>query len=891
MGNHFVRTLIIGITMLVAAFYVYPTVGWMMLDRSERDARLEAWKDEDLARRGSDASIVTEAGWAIKRWMEFDRDKVITLGLDLQGGVHMVAGFEMTEEARARELTEGDVQDMIVENIRNRISELEVREPIIQKQGTNQIQVQLPGEQDVERAIELIQRTAYLAFHIAPSDAAMIDSFQKIDRAYGNQFLPFLEPPGPLSGYFEVKPENFNHIKEIADEVNAMPAESSLLPSATYLGERSMIAFSPQPNPWDENSNYLVYVIDEKEAINGEGLERASELPDQQSPGSWNISFEFGGAAAQEFAAMTDENKGRNMAIVIDGFVLSAPVIEERIFGSGVIRGSFSGEEARDLAISLNSGSLPLEITPDYTGIVGPVLGQESVERGVKSSLIGLAIVMVFMIVYYRAAGVLANISLMVNALLIVGAFAYFKVTLTLPGIAGLILTIGMAVDANVIIFERIREELRLGKALNGAVELGFEKATSAILDANVTTLIAAAVLSQFGTGPVQGFAVALSIGIVTSVFAALVVTRAQFDFLLARKMMGKLSMTSIFPATPSFTFLEKRKLAYTVSGALIVVGLVFVGIRGSDVLGVDFTNGTTATIDIISENTIVEGEVRTLLESNGFAGPTVQFSQEAGADIGNQFLIRLAESGDSADETPISNRIQSALASLSAQGETGVELLRVESIGPAVGAKLQRDAAAAMLFALVFIMLYLWFRFEFRFAAGAAFALVHDVLIVGGLMALLGRQLTLPMVAALLTIIGYSLNDTIIVFDRVREDLALSRAKGMSLIESMNASLNRTLSRTVLTSLTTFFVVLVLFLYGGPAINDFALALMLGVIVGTYSSIFVAAPIVLALQRRRASIDGSGGDDSGDRAKNKPGEPTTPGKGVRERKRKLQPL
>ena len=275
-----------------------------------------------------------------------------------------------------------------------------------------------------------------------------------------------------------------------------------------------MFAYSPKPDKYAEEQNYLLYLIDDKAQMSGENLSLAVARPDQQSPGQWQIVFEFNAEGSREFAELTGGNVGRSMAIVLDGNVMSAPNINERIFGSGNISGSFSNAEARDLAITLNSGSLPVDIREDATNIVGPILGQDSIDKGVRSSLVGLVMVMIFMIIYYRIGGILANISLAVNAIVLLGAFAYFNVTLTLPGIAGLILTIGMAVDANVLIFERMREEARQGKSLGVAIENGYQLATSAILDANVTTLIAAIVLTQFGTGPVQGFALALSIGV-----------------------------------------------------------------------------------------------------------------------------------------------------------------------------------------------------------------------------------------------------------------------------------------------------------------------------------------------------------------------------------------
>ena len=499
-----------------------------------------------------------------------------------------------------------------------------------------------------------------------------------------------------------------------------------------------------------------------------------------------------------------------------------------------------------------------------------------------KSSIIGLVLVMAFMLVYYRVSGVVAIISLAFNALLILGLFAYFNVTLTLPGIAGLILTIGMAVDANVLIFERIREEQVTGKSLAVCVETGFEHATSAILDANITTLIAAAVLTQFGTGPVQGFAVALMIGVCSSVFSALVVTRAQMDFIAERKLVDKLRMSQLVPAGTKFKFLEQRKIAAVISVAAILIGAAFFAMRGADNFGVDFKNGTNVIVALNSPYAIEAGALRDHLTDAGFDSPTVQAYEEADTEYPNSFVIRVGETGqeEGAPSVSVSTRIQEALMPLtsnpsSADFDEEVNLLRGETVSPAVGDQLQRDALNAIFFALIFIVMYLWFRFEWKFAFGAVVALSHDVLIVLGIIALSGREITIPIVAALLTIIGYSLNDTIVVFDRIREDLALNKARGLSFMENLNMSINRTLSRTLLTSVTTLFVVVVLYVYGGSAINDFAFALIAGILVGTYSSVFVATPVVYAWQ--------------GWRDKRHPPSPETGRRGSRARKVKAE--
>jgi SecD/SecF fusion protein len=442
------------------------------------------------------------------------------------------------------------------------------------------------------------------------------------------------------------------------------------------------------------------------------------------------------------------------------------------------------------------------------------------------------------------------------NALTVLGAFAYFDITLTLPGIAGLVLTIGMAVDSNVLIYERIREEQLLGKSLANCVQGGFQNAASAILDSNITTLIAAGVLLQFGTGAVRGFAVALAIGVVSTVFAAMVFSRAVMELIAERQWVSRFSMTELIPLNPTISFLDKRHIAIAASLIAIAAGIAVIGVRGNDNFGVDFRTGTNARVQVRAVDAITDGQVREGLVAAGFVAPQVQHLQGSEQIGQNGFLIRVSESEQLEGES-VSTRLQRALLPLTSNPSSTdldeqVELLSVETVGPAVGAQLRLDALNAILYALFFIIVYLTFRFEWKFALGAVVAMGHDVLVVAGIMSALGQQLTIPVIAALLTIIGYSLNDTIVVFDRVREDLAAHRGRAVSFLEGLNISINRTLSRTLLTSVTTMIVIIVLYFFGGDELKPFSLALILGIVVGTYSSIYIASPVVAAWQRWR---------------------------------------
>lgn len=880
------RALGIIAVLIVAFIQIYPTIGWMTLSEEQRQERLDRWHDEDGTYR--ERSVFGDLARSWKRWAEFDRSKVITLGLDLRGGVHMVVGFDIDELSQHdRELyeesnyTEADIrqeiQKTILNTVERRMAEFEAKEPVIQTLGDSQVQIQLPGEKDVSRAQELITKTAFLGFHIVPNatDDRMIDALRAINTAYPDKFTGFLLQPRPGDPFYRVEEANYPQLRSLLTEINA---RDDLLP------EGMVMAFGEG----DGQVRHL-YLLNKEPDLTGEGLNRAFARPDTESlSGQWMVLFENSGAAATDFGRVTGENIGRNMAIVVDGVVVSAPVIQSRISGSGSISGNFDPYAAQDLAIALNSGSLPVPIREDFTGVVGATLGEESVKSGVTSALIGIAIVMVFMILYYRVSGIVANISLIVNALLVLAALAYFKATLTLPGIAGLILTVGMAVDANVLIFERIREELRNGRSLAASIESGFARAQVTILDANITTLIAAAVLFQFGTGPIESFAVTLSIGVLTSVFTALILSRAIFDFIVNSNMVSKLGMSSIIKPDTTVGFMGASRVAFTFSAICLIGGMSFFFYRGSDNFGVDFTTGTNMIVHFDGNREINVEDVRSKLAEKGMTDVRVQeYVQGTGEAIGNGFSIHLGDEtgtigGEEGVSSTVSGRAQMALAELVLDSPTpttandAVVLDRVDTVGPAVGDQLKRDAIIAILYSMVCIVIYLWYRFEYKFAFAAIIAVLHDVLFTLGVFAVFQRELSLPVIAALLTIIGYSLNDTIVVFDRIREDMQLYRGREMKFSKILNISINQTLSRTLLTSVTTLFVVVVLAVFGGEAIRDFAIALSAGVLVGTYSSIFVASPCVMLLQnwetaRNKNKLDDDPKGGKGGRRRRKP--------------------
>lgn len=698
---------------------------------------------------------------------EVVRDGKINLGLDLQGGMHLVLEVELDklpEEERK------DATDRALEIIRNRIDQFGVLEPYIQKEGHNRIIIQLPGITDRKRAISIIGRTAYLEFVLVSDDPELLK------KALNAEEIP---------GYV-----------------------------LKTLGKESL-------------------VLEDKSSLAGDKLVDASVEFSQQQFGQPYVSISFNPEGSKIFSDLTAVSVDRRLAIVLDGVVQSAPVIRERIpSGRAQISGNFSVEEANDLAIVLRAGALPAPTKIIEERTVGPTLGRDSIMSGLRAIMIGGIAVVIFMAIYYLLAGLIANFVLCLNLIFITGILVYLDATLTLPGIAGLLLTIGMAVDANVLIFERIREESLLGKHIQSAISSGYQKAFVTIVDSNVTTLITALILFQFGTGPIRGFATTLSVGILSSMFCALIITRLLLDILTKIVGVSKLPMLRLI-RNPKVNFIGKRKIAYVISATIIAVGLFAFVKAGDKNFGIDFTGGTIQQFRF--ENQLSIEKARESLREIGLgASPIQQFGQN------REIIIRTFE--DTSDA--VIDKFRDVFK------DNPFEVLRIEKVGPAIGKDLREKAVWALFYAIIGICLYISFRFEFKFAIAAIAALLHDVLICIGAIALTGREISLPVIAALLTVVGYSINDTIVVFDRIREGRRLMKRSDFKTV--INTSINQTLSRTILTSVTTLVVVAALYFLGGEVINDFAFVLMIGVIVGTYSSIFIASPILVDWPGRR---------------------------------------
>ncbi len=801
----------------------------------------------------------------------------IRLGLDLRGGTSFTVEVDREELAarlrqRSPDLTDEQVKaaversvvesrDVALEAIRNRIDGLGIAEPQIYPQGADRIIVQMPGVEAQKRdeARRAIQSVAFLEFRLLHrnNDAWVRKLFEEQRTPRGFR----------IEG---TSPDNFFYVRDpkaVADE----EMDSRFWAEIRRFAPREGAEFMLQRDEEGEIRRIVwrpVYV-ERAVLMTGTMVQEAGVDYDQLNRPV--VRLQFNRAGARKFTEIVRDyrpngemnrgsERGRRLAIILDGVLRSAPEITDRFPHDTTIRScEISGRgmdlrEVKQLVNVLKTGALlaPMRIVQEYT--VDPTLGRASVEAGRIAILVGLALVAAFMLYYYRLAGLIADAALLLNAVLlplglffIAGIFAVFArtpgmpqlPTLTLPGLAGIALMFGMAVDANVLIYERMREELKAGKHLVAAIVAGYEKAFVTILDANVTTVLAAVIMFWQGSGPVRGYAVMLSAGILVSMYTAVVVTRMLFTGLADRGRLKTLRMAE-WIRQPSFDFLARRKVAAALSvGLLAVTGGVFAA-RGSRNFNVDFTGGVALTVEYTAR--VPDNQVRDALRAAGVRGePMVQYRQLLGEERAQRLVVQVRAEDAAAAEQAISTRFQKA----------GFRIVQREEIGSQIGAELKRRGVLALAWALVGMVLYISIRFEFAFAMGAITALLHDALLSVGIFCLLGRQLSAPMIAVVLTIVGYSVNDTIVVFDRIREGLRLW--KGRPYAEVANLAINQTLSRTLLTAGTTILTVLALFLLGGGAINDFALLLLIGLIVGTYSSIFIATPVMLLWHRTPA--------------------------------------
>lgn len=699
-----------------------------------------------------------------------------------------------------------------LEVLRNRIDQFGVAEPVIVRQGTDQIVVQLPGIQDPQRAMDLIGQTAQLEFKLV-DDTAGINLEELIEQALRDGRLK--------PGYSR---EELN--RALADK---LPPETEVYMEKRLDRETGRVLTVP-------------ILLKKKVLLTGDAVKNAAvRIGDYNEP---YVSVDFNRRGAEQFARITGENVKKRLAIILDEVVRSAPVIQERIAGGKAqITGSYTAEEAHDLAIVLRAGALPASVKIVQNITVGPTLGADSIRKGLISGLLGTVLVVAFMIFYYRFSGVVADYALILNVIMLLGCLSLLNATLTLPGIAGIILSVGMAVDSNVLIYERMREEFAAGKPLKSGIDGGYDKAFWTIIDSHVTTLITALVLFLFGTGPIKGFAVTLSLGVTLNLFTALYGTRAVYDYCLLKRWLHALRFRQMFEK-PNLDFIAWRRYAYIISGVLALMGLLaFVQYsRGAGNLGVEFAGGAMVQFEAARAPGI--GEIRQVLDKEGWGHAEIQ-----PLEGGRGLMLKLKRSQETVGQ--MADKLAATLNQ--AFPESQFKVAGTSEIGASISKDLRRKAIIAIVISLIGIIAYIAWRFEFIFGVAAAVATFHDVLAVLGVFYFLGKEITLLVVTALLTIAGYSLTDTVVVFDRIRENLARRRG---TLGEIINQSVNEVLSRTIVTTLTVFLVVVALYFFGGVVLEDFALAMILGVLVGTYSSVFVASPIVFSWRREVKRVE-----------------------------------
>jgi SecD/SecF fusion protein len=820
-------------------------------------------------------SIVTV--WPIREKVRFGLDikggTSFTVQIDAEGvAAQLREEFKEMKEEQILERVPAKVKEAqarALEVIRNRVDGLGIAEPIIYPEKDDRVIVQLPGvgEKKREEAARAIQSAAFLEFRMVhEKNAELVGRLFDKGVAPEGYKMSAVTQEGSSREYFK-RDRKAVPDERMDRELRKRVAQFSAPPGYELLLEREKV---------NGEEVYAPYFVERRAQLTGDTLKRAAV--DFRALGQAVVDLEFNAKGSRKFANITADyapggarnpnpQVGRQMAIVLDGTLYSAPVIREAIHGGRAeISGNFTPTEAGFLANILKAGSLPAPVSIVEQRSVDPALGADSVRSGVSAGIFGICAIFVLMACYYLFSGLVGNVVLSLNIVLlplgmiltagILGLFssearaggAIALPVLTLPGIAGIALSIGMAVDANVLIFERMREELRSGKGLLATIHAGFTRAFTAIFDSNLSTIITAVILFIMGSGPVRGYAVTLIAGLIVSVYTAVVVSRMIFNAVGERATgLGLLKMMQAIKPT-NFDFMKPWKVALAVS--LVVIGVSW-GIMIKDglqdpanVLGVEFTGGSELTFGF-DKKVDVEA-VRSALAAQGLGDATPNYQKDMGS--GKEYLrIKAGTSEQGA-------RIKTLVAS--SFSDAGFKLMQEEDVGPQIGAELKQRALAAMALALVAMIIYIWFRFELGFGMGAVAALFHDVLVTAGVCHLLGVQLNMTVMAALMTIVGYSVNDTIVIFDRIREDLRLVRNKSFK--DICNQSMNETLARTLLTNFLTFVSVAFLLVMGGGAIRDFSIAMFIGMVSGTYSTIYIATPVVLMWYRFKTPDLGS---------------------------------
>ena len=800
----------------------------------------------------------------------------VRLGLDLNGGTSFTLGVDTEKlaqsiiaanpaitnqegavEAQIAKTLEG-CDDRIIQVIRRRVDAMGTNEPVIQGMKNHRLLVQLPGADEKTRkeAKASLQNAAFLEFRL---------THPKNDQLVAKLLSKEVCPPGyKKSGSGYARLDNWSTLSQ--QPGYAAQFSRFETPDARYsfmLEDNGDGTFSP---------NFVARSTEPR--VTGEDLV-SSQVERDPTSGGLSIGFRLSAEGGRKFSQLTRNykahgpknptDKGRQLAIILDDQLISAPVIQSEIGSQGQITGRFDAKSAKKLSDELNAGALPAPMKILAETTVAPTVGEDAIHAGLVAAAMGFCLVAIFMFIYYWMAGLVADIALFLDIALlptalvvvanVLGVFAHDPSmggggsmqlpVLTMPGIAGLVLSLGMAVDANVLIFERIREEFMAKKAAGEAIKLGYGRAFTAIFDSNLTTIITGVILFVVGTGPVRGFAITLTAGVVISMFTAVVVTRLVFDHCVDPSRMAPFKMMHFFK-NPKFDFMKATKFTVGISFAIIAVSLALFAVRflnnKASVLSVDLTGGTSIVYNLKEEAKPSEADIRACLNDFDNAA-VIQFQSGVGSST---LLVKTGETAETAKGQALEGKDVGAYVTKLLQEkfpQAEFKAASVDEVGSMVGADLKKSGTLAVLFSLIAILVYVGFRFQFGFGLGALVALAHDALISIGLFSLCGRQISLIVITAVLTIIGYSVNDTVVLFDRIRE--MLRHDKKLSFYDLCNAAVNACLSRTVITSVTTFFAVLALFAFGDGSIFDFALIMLIGVVAGTFSSVFIATPIM----------------------------------------------
>ncbi|MBQ5610276.1 MAG: protein translocase subunit SecD [Fibrobacteraceae bacterium] len=842
--------------------------------------------------------VHTKSGEAKKTFVKENpklAEKSVNFGLDLAGGT------SITLEIDASDLpgeNVKDLQEQSLEIVRNRVDQYGLSEPQISPQGDDRIVVELAGVDD-STAKELVGSTAKLEFKIVSDNEKFTQVVNLIDSYLGRQANPVAaDSASPAVDSVTAKADSLKDtsaavVASTTDSVKAdssvtepvaqeqavaVPADPSLPVSLSslflsfgnggFVAEESveqvkrlleleavqkliprdvMFAFGSgleKISPESAVKAKRLYLLKRRAEMDGEDIAdaRPYRVGDGVNIGEVAVNLKFSGVGPKQFSAVTAANVGKQMAIVLDNQVISAPVIRDRIpNGEAQITGLDDMAEANRLSVVLRAGALKAPMNIIESRNIGATLGEDNIKSGFGAGFWGLVACIVFMVAYYRIGGLIACFGIVLNAVVTAAVLSVFNATLTLPGIVGFILVLGMALDANVIIYERIREEMKAGSLARAAVAKGYERAFSAIFDSNLTTFLTALILYKIGTGSVKGFGLTLMIGIATSLFCSLTVTRAIFDWRLAKNDANKLSIGKGFRVIDeaNLPIIKKSKVFAIFSAILLVASLGIMIVRGFD-FSIDFLGGQVYTVQY-SEAGAHEEDLSKVAASAGLTNAKVR---SYGDQAKNMYQISLKKT----DDATVKDRLQKALDDAGQKAQ----IIASDEVGPTIGKELRFNAILSIILSWIAICLYIWFRFGklgLGFGVGALVGLIHDTIISIGFISLMGLSVDGALIASVLTLIGYTINDKIVVFDRIREN---SQIYGRSNFPTLvNSSINQCFSRTIITSMTTLFVCLILAVMGGSSIRDFGLVMVVGIIVGTYSSITISSPFVVWWAKR----------------------------------------